>query len=120
MKQPGGLWLYRILGLELIVSNVGLIKRRVDTTSLSRQTKNPRGRPRKNRTQQQCDTPIPPLSKSYLEAMDTWNTAKLLGISSSEKDAVISCLRKSKRLLIMDGNPIEIIRWLVHLVSLCV
>ena len=76
-----------------------------DVTTLVRsQPKTPRGRPRKKRTQQQCDTPIPSLSKSCLEAMDSWNTAKLLGVSSSDEDAIISGLRKSKRLLIMDGK----------------
>ena len=82
----------------------GLVELYKDTMPLRSQSKNPRGRPRKKRTQQQCDTPIPSLSKSCLEAMDSWNTAKLLGVSSSDEDAIISGLRKSKRLLIMDGK----------------
>ena len=66
-----------------------------NTTSVCSQRKNPRGRPKKTRNQQQnvSDTPAP--SKSCLEALDTWNTAKLLGITSTEEDVVISGLRKS-------------------------
>ena len=45
-------------------------------------------------------------SKGLLEAQNTWNTTKLLGISSSEEDAVTAGLRKSKRLLIIDGKTV--------------
>ena len=67
------------------------------------QPKTPRGRPRKKRNQQ-CESPLPYFSNSTLEAVNTWNTAKLLGISSSDEGAVVSGLRKSKRLQIMDGK----------------
>ena len=71
------------------------------TTIVRSQPKTPRGRPRK-KSNQQCDSPLPPLANSSFEAMNTWNTAKLLGISSTDEANVISGLRKSKRLLIMD------------------
>ena len=67
------------------------------------QPKTPRGRPRKKRNQQ-YESPLPYFSNSSLEALNTWNTAKLLGISSSDEVAVVSGLRKSKRLQIMDGK----------------
>ena len=75
-----------------------------NTTPLICLPMTPRGRPRRKRNQQQCDTQIPSILKSYLEAVDTWNTAKLIGISLKDNGAVISCLSKSKRLMIMDGK----------------
>lgn len=61
--------------------------------------KTPRGRPRKT-----SNTQLISLSASHIEAMNTWKTAKLLGISSSDEEKVVTGLRKSKRLLIMDGT----------------
>ncbi|CAO2820332.1 unnamed protein product [Amaranthus hypochondriacus] len=62
--------------------------------------KRPRGRQKK--------APCPQTSISNLqqidEARETWNTAKLLGISSGDEDAVIREIRKSKRLLLLEGN----------------
>ena len=75
----------------------------LDTTTLGNQSKNPRGRPKKKLNQKLCESPITPLPRSCVEALDTWNTAKLIGISSTEESVVISGLRKSKRLMIMDG-----------------
>ena len=67
--------------------------------------KNTRGRPKKQK-QLQCDLQHSLVSSmSNTEAQNTWNTAKLLGISTSDERAVVSNLRKSKRLLIMDGKP---------------
>ena len=76
-----------------------------DTSSSRSKPRNSRVRPRNKSNQQQCDMQVPTLSKSCLETLDTWNTAKLLGISSSDEGAVITGLRKSKRLLIVDGKP---------------
>ena len=76
------------------------------SSSLCSQSKKTRGRPKKKKNQNQCDMQTTPLSKSYLEALDTWNTAKLIDISSTEESVVISGLRKSKRLMIMDGKPV--------------
>ena len=70
-------------------------------TFVHSQAKTPQGRPRK-KTNQQYESLLPSLSNNSLEALNTWHTEKLLGISSSDEGAVISCLRKSKRLLIMD------------------
>lgn len=65
--------------------------------------KRPRGRPRKL-IQTQCELqPVdhcPP--RSVLEAVATWKTAELLGISATDEGAVIEGLRKSKRLLLLD------------------
>ena len=44
------------------------------------------------------------LSARSKEAQNTWDTAKILGISAADEQAVISGLTKSKRLLIMDGK----------------
>ena len=61
----------------------------------------PRGRPRKSSSQQKHpETP----SHSMLEARKTWETAQLLGISSYEEEAVLSGLRKSKRILNLEGK----------------
>ena len=73
------------------------------TTFVRSQPKTPRGRPRKKRNQQ-YDSPLPSLSNSRLEALNTWYTAKLLGISSSDEGAVVSGLMKSKRLLTMEDK----------------
>ena len=78
-----------------------VVRTEKDTCALS-QAKTPRGRPKKKINQKHV-SPIPSLSDSN-EALNTWHTAKLLGISSSDEGAVISALRKSKRLLIMDDK----------------
>ena len=74
---------------------------------LASNSKNPRKRPKKKTkmrsNQNFCETRSPPVQKSCLEAVNTWNTAKLIGISSTEERLVLSGLRKSKRLMIMDG-----------------
>ena len=60
-----------------------------------------RGRPRKCSDHQ---TPSEPHSLGMLEARKTWETAQLLGISSHDDEAVLSGLRKSKRILLLEGN----------------
>ncbi|CAO2840933.1 unnamed protein product [Amaranthus hypochondriacus] len=67
--------------------------------------KRPRGRPKRivHSLPEPLFVPSTP-TKSNQEAIDTWNTAKLLGIKSNNEGEVISALRKSKRLLILEGN----------------
>ncbi|CAO2835012.1 unnamed protein product [Amaranthus hypochondriacus] len=74
-------------------------------TSNSVPQKRPRGRPKKivHSLPEPLFVPSTPL-KSSIEAIETWNTAKLLGIKSSNEAAVISQLRKSKRLLVLEEN----------------
>ncbi|CAO2832153.1 unnamed protein product [Amaranthus hypochondriacus] len=65
--------------------------------------KRPRGRPKKITVPIPTTQPdTPPLSKSAIEAQDTWNMAKLLGISSRDENAMIESLRKAERLRILD------------------
>ena len=52
----------------------------------------PRGRPKKH---SDC---------GRIEARQTWETAQKLGISTDDEEAVLLGLRKSKRILIMEGN----------------
>ncbi|CAO2834541.1 unnamed protein product [Amaranthus hypochondriacus] len=64
-----------------------------------------RGRPKK----QACSLPAPLFvpstpSKNSIEAHETWNTAKLLGITTSDEGAVIEELRKSKRIQALEEN----------------
>ena len=61
----------------------------------------PRGRPRRSSQQQ-----IPPETPSHgsIETRKTWEVAQLLGISSHEEEAVLSGLRKSKRILLLEGK----------------
>lgn len=70
-------------------------------------TKKPRGRPRRlaySLPDPLCVPSTP--SKNCDEAIETWNLAKSLGIKAVDEDAVISELRKSKRLLAMEAsNP---------------
>ena len=74
-------------------------------SELSHQRKNHRGRPRKRIHQMsRCLVSLPPSSLSCKEAKNTWDTAKILGISATDEKAVLSGLRKLKRLLIMDGK----------------
>lgn len=75
------------------------------TATKSIPQKKPRGRPKRNA----CSLPEPLFvpstpSKSNLEALETWNTAKLLGVTASNEQAVVSELRKSKRLLVLEEN----------------
>lgn len=67
--------------------------------------KKPRGRPR---TRVQPCTVIPRTDSSPLnadaEVTETWNTAKLLGVSSNDEPAVLSHLRQSKKLMIMESG----------------
>ena len=76
-----------------------------DSKPLCTQTKNPRGRLKKKTNKKRCEPRTPPLQRSCVEALVTWNTTKLIGISLTDENAVISGLRKLKRLMIMDGLP---------------
>ena len=71
----------------------------------SSQLKTPRGRPKKLK-QKQCvnHEPSQQSARAIVEAQETWNIAKLVGISPHDEEAVMSGIRKSKRLLILEGN----------------
>ena len=81
------------------------LKTSIEDSDSSCHRKIQRGRPRKG-SKNQCGYPMssPSSSKSCTEAQNTWKTAKLLGISAIDEKAVLSGIRKSKRLLIMDGK----------------
>ncbi|CAO2830779.1 unnamed protein product [Amaranthus hypochondriacus] len=63
----------------------------------------PRGRPKKaNLPLRDTQSAGQILPKSHFEAVDTWNMAKTLGIKAVDEEAVITELRRSKRLMVMD------------------
>ena len=62
----------------------------------------PRGRPKKSNQPSLCTPKPPSISMGSVEAQQSWETAKLLGISSNDEKAVIAEIRKSKRILIME------------------
>lgn len=67
--------------------------------------KRPRGRLKKKALlQPEVHEDVHPVSRNLLEAHNTWNTAKLLGITSNDENKVISHLRKSKRLLNLEES----------------
>lgn len=66
-------------------------------SGLASTSKKPRGRPKRNTTDPlTCTQPCS--SRSNSEINRTWETAKLIGVSSNEEEAVMRELRKSKRL----------------------
>ena len=65
------------------------------TPNMGRKSSRPRGRPRK------------PSMQDMTEAKKTWETAQKLGISVDDEEAVLSGLRKSKRILSMEGKGDE-------------
>ena len=85
--------------------NAAFVSSMVMTPSIHRKASKPRGRPRKA-----IDQPSSSINPSHspscwlLEAQKTWETAKILGISTNDEKAALSALRKSKRLLILEGN----------------
>ena len=65
----------------------------IPSTPMSNNTSSrPRGRPRKN------------LDCGRIEARQTWEMAQKLGISADDEEAVLLGLRKSKRILILEGK----------------
>ncbi|CAO2827765.1 unnamed protein product [Amaranthus hypochondriacus] len=79
--------------------------RNINGSALS--TKRPRGRPKKNGLQQPPTTNVELRApNNVMEAQLTWEMAKQLGVSSSNEEAVLTELRKSKRLLLLgtDAN----------------
>ena len=64
----------------------------VSTPITGKSTSRPRGRPRKY------------VDHGITEARKTWETAQRLGISADDEDAMLSELRKSKRIWIMEGK----------------
>ncbi|CAO2837849.1 unnamed protein product [Amaranthus hypochondriacus] len=77
-------------------------------SSRGAKTKKPRGRPKKFALSLPDPIFVPSTpSKSCGEAIETWNLAKSLGIKADDDGAVLSALRKSKRLLTMEArNPV--------------
>ena len=71
-------------------------------TSTSSHLRRSRGRPKKSNPPSVCTPKPSPVSKGFFEAQLSWETAKMLGISSSDQTAVIAGIRKSKRILIME------------------
>ena len=70
----------------------------LSTPIMGNKSSRPRGRPKKSSNHQT------PLVNGMIEARKTWETAQLLGISANDEEAVLSDLRKSKRILIMEGK----------------
>ena len=64
----------------------------ISTPMRANKSSRPRGRPKKSS------------DRGMIEARKTWETAQRLGISADDEDAVLSGLRKSKRILIMEGK----------------
>lgn len=83
--------------------------RRQTSSATTNNTPQKRTRGRPKRVAQSLPEPlfVPSTpSSSNIEALQTWNTAKLLGVQASKEETVISALRRSKRLLAMeDHNP---------------
>ncbi|CAO2813892.1 unnamed protein product [Amaranthus hypochondriacus] len=68
--------------------------------------KRPRGRPKRvSKTSTAGSLICPPTSSMEFEIQQTWNTVKMLGVSSNDDGAVLSQLRKSKRILNMEHIP---------------
>ena len=77
----------------------------VSTPHPSSKPSKPRGRPRKGIDHPASSSnPTPPPPPPLQEAQKTWDTAKVLGISLNDENATLSALRKSKRILILEGN----------------
>ena len=77
------------INVDSMVSRQNLI---VSTPISTNRSSRPRGRPKKN---SDC---------GRTEARKTWDTAQKLGISTDDEEAVLSGLRKSKRIMIMEGK----------------
>ena len=73
--------------------------------TIASSSRKPRGRPKKRGVVSNPTIPCGPEDQiSSLEAAHTWNLAKKIGISSTDEAMVLSGLRKSRRLRIMEGN----------------
>lgn len=104
-RMQDNVWFDPILSVECANNNGTNLGTNPLRISSSLPQKRPRGRPK--RTTYSLPEPlyVPSTpSKSELEAMETWNIAKLLGVKSPNERAVISALRKSKRLLVLEEN----------------
>lgn len=95
----------QIAGNEVDCSDASLYTSSMRTKS-NAAPKKPRGRPKRiHSLPEPLFVPSTP-SKSQPEALETWNTAKLLGVKASNEGKVLSALRKSKRLLFLEEhNP---------------
>ena len=89
----------------VIFENVAFVYPVAMTPYTNRKVSKPPGRPRKAFDQPSTsNNPSHPPSCGLVEAQKTWETAKILGISTNDEKATLSALRKSKRLLILEGN----------------
>ena len=70
----------------------------VSSPIMGNKSSRPRGRPKKSSNHQT------PLANGMLEARKTWETAQILGISANDEEAMLLDLRKSKRIMIMEGK----------------
>lgn len=94
-------WIDPIATLEAHICCSAPLLRRAVTQEIS-SSKKTRGRPKRNRTQNQSNTT--PIPESLIEAHKTWNTAKRLDVSARDEDMVISELRKSKRIMALENR----------------
>ncbi|CAO2815905.1 unnamed protein product [Amaranthus hypochondriacus] len=83
----------RVVSCLMILSEQALLKRK------------PRGRPK----QIACSLSVPLFvpstpSKSLMEAKETWDIAKSIGVSALNEGEVIAELRKSKRIMALEGD----------------
>ncbi|CAO2825183.1 unnamed protein product [Amaranthus hypochondriacus] len=69
---------------------------------LSAPSKRPRGRPKKRSTPLLASQPLGLWSEN--EAQTTWDVAKRMGISTNDEGAALSILRKSRRLINLEGS----------------
>ncbi|CAO2817424.1 unnamed protein product [Amaranthus hypochondriacus] len=97
--QPSSDWFDPISSIECILPLPITVEARKETISQKKR----RGRPQ--RMAQSLPEPLyvpstPP--NSNMEARETWNTVKLIGVKSRNEQAVVSAIRRSKRLLVME------------------
>lgn len=105
-KEPHDkyVWFDPIIAIKAVGLDIGTQppQRCVFTPTVCTTTPKPRGRPRKPTPKPACPRKISfSPSADIQEAQATWDTAKLLGISSTSENAVLSGLRKSRRILVM-------------------
>ena len=80
------------VGSTAICSPPQIVSSPVSTPIKEKSSSRPRGRPRKY------------VDQGITEARKTWKIAQRLGISADDEDAVLSGLRKSKRIGLMEGK----------------
>ena len=72
-------------------------------STIGQSSKRPRARPKNTKPPISCSPQSNTQNADSLrEAHETWNTARILSISSNDKGAAIARIRKSKRLLLLE------------------